>query len=272
MQEGFLTESELRKSIARLASGKAIQAGGVPIECFKAIARAGRNVFLDFLDICNGAWSGEELPESWLSARVAMIFKKGDPAMSTNYRPICLTAAAYRIYASMIKQRLLDAGLDSRLWPSQFGFCSGRSTEDALYLTRRHVEQACAWRTGRVSLLALDWAKCFDSVHVGRLMQCLRRFGVRGAPLKSIAAIMQGRTFFVEDSGVSSSRRLQLSGISQGCTLSPLLFVTLMSAVMHDAVTMLPPSARDAYSKGQLADVVYADAPPVAWHRRMPCA
>ena len=56
-----------------------------------------------------------------------MIFKKGDPAICDNYRPICLTMVAYRIYASMIKQILLDAGLDARLWKSQFLFRTGRS-------------------------------------------------------------------------------------------------------------------------------------------------
>ena len=85
-----------------------------------------------------------------------MIFKKGDPALPEKYRPICLTPATYCVYASIIKQRLLDAGLDERLWRSQFGFRRGRSTQDAIYVARRHIELACAQRTGRVSLLALD--------------------------------------------------------------------------------------------------------------------
>ena len=88
------------------------------------------------------------------------------PAVSGNYRPICLTMVAYRIYASMIRQRLLDVGMDGRLWESQFGFQKHRSTEDAIYLARRHMELACARRSGQTSLLALDWAKAFDSVHV----------------------------------------------------------------------------------------------------------
>ena len=70
---------------------------------------------------------------------------------------------------------------------------------------------------------------------------------------------MTDRQFFVEDGGVRSTRRRQRSGISQGCTLSPLLFVTVMSVIMHDAVTSLPDAARQAYDKGDLADLVYAD-------------
>ena len=143
----------------------------------------------------------------------------------------------------MLKQRLLDAGLDARLWRSQFGFRKERSTADALYVARRHIELACAQRHGQVSLLALDWAKAFDSVHVGRLLQCLRRFGITGRILDAISGLMRDRHFLVEDCGCKSTLRKQRSGISQGCTLSPLLFVTVMTAVMHDAVSMLTPKA-----------------------------
>ncbi len=74
--------------------------------------------------------------------RVALIFKKGDPAACSNYMPICLTMVAYRIYASLMKQRLLDGGLDARLWPSQFGFRKDCSAVDAIYVARRHIELA----------------------------------------------------------------------------------------------------------------------------------
>ena len=70
---------------------------------------------------------------------------------------------------------------------------------------------------------------------------------------------MQERHFYVEDANIRSSFRRQRSGISQGFTLSPLIFVTIMSVIMHDAVASLPAAARAAYDKGDLADLVYAD-------------
>jgi hypothetical protein len=45
----------------------------------------------------------------------------------------------------------------------------------------------------------------------------------------------------------------------QGCTLSPLLFIVAMSILLHDAVDMLNTAASAQYSKGDLADVLYAD-------------
>ena len=188
-----------------------------------------------------------------------MIFKKGDPSDCQNYRPICLVATAYKVYAILLKQRLLEAGLDERLWQSQFGFRPKRATEDAIYTARRRIELALAQRNGQLSLLALDWAKAFDSVNVDSMLDALRRFGVPANFIGCIESLMRNRHFYVRDCGACSSERPQLSGITQGCTLSPLVFIVVMSALMHDAVSMLSQPAREAYRKGDLADLAFAD-------------
>ena len=48
-------------------------------------------------------------------------------------------------------------------------------------------------------------------------------------------------------------------GISQGCTLSPLLFVLVMTVLQHDALNMLPSDVRQACDSGIISDCVYAD-------------
>ena len=70
---------------------------------------------------------------------------------------------------------------------------------------------------------------------------------------------MSNREFNIEEFGVESKRQSQKFGVSQGCTLSPWFFLIVMSVLMHDAVSSLSPAAREAYHKGDLADLAYAD-------------
>ena len=88
-------------------------------------------------------------------------------------------------------------------------------------------------------MLALDWAKAFDSVSPESLQQALRRFGASGKMLAIISAIYTDRHFFVEDAGVKSPNHPQHFGICQGCPLSPFLFGIVMTVLMHDAKKLL---------------------------------
>ena len=111
--------------------------------------------------------------------------------------------------ASMLKNRLLSRGLDERLWNSQFGFRKKQCTEDAIFVAKRHIELALAQRHGCLSLLALDWAKAFDSVNVENLWEALKRYGISEKIANLLENLLHHRQFFVEDSGVQSSVRSQ---------------------------------------------------------------
>ena len=65
--------------------------------------------------------------------------------------------------------------------------------EDALFIIRRRDEQVCAPRGGNVLLLALDWAKAFDSIALKRLMDTLKRFGLNKSVLQAVGEIYQHR-------------------------------------------------------------------------------
>ena len=102
-------------------------------------------------------------------------------------------------------------------------------------MARRVIEDAWGCRDGSAPLLALDWAKAFDSVSLDSLIEALRRFRIPADFQRMVVSIYSDQQFFVKEGGGVSEMHEQRSGISQGCPLSPLLFVIVMTVLMNDA-------------------------------------
>ena len=77
--------------------------------------------------------------------------------------------------------------------------------------------------------------------------------------LTMLKHIYRDMCFQVRGHGHSSSQRRQRSGISQGCPLSPFLFVMLMSTIVKDAVDQLSSTAKNDLSSNFLSILLYAD-------------
>ena len=120
-----------------------------------------------------------------------------------------------------------------RVSENQFGFKSGTGTIDALFLARRAIDKAIK-QSSPVFLIAIDWAKAFDSLMPHALYRALHRFGIPSDMIAMIQQIYSDRLFFVRDRDHESSQRHQHSGIIQGCPLSPFLFTITMTILMQD--------------------------------------
>ena len=94
---------------------------------------------------------------------------------------------------------------DERLWKSQYVFGKNRGTQDALHCVRRAVERAVAERGGVLHIMALDWAKAFDSINTDALVYALRGFGVPTHFCKMVGAIYDGRSFEVSECSETST-------------------------------------------------------------------
>ena len=155
-------------------------------------------------------------------------------------------------------KRLQAAGVEERLTPSQFGFRRGCGTTDAVFAVRRHLDLALAQRNGCTAMVALDWQKAFDAINVQAIIIGLRRFGIPDKVLSILEHIYADRGFAVADGSTTSSERKQNSGISQGCPLSPFLFVMLMTVLTKDAVELLTTETRRRFDEGALSILLYA--------------
>ena len=125
--------------------------------------------------------SSGKLPQDWVTANVVPVFKKGDPRLSCNYRPISFT--------SKMMERIIHCQIGSalssncRLSNCQRGFRPHHSTI-SLLLTVIHNWVLCLDRRNTVHCLFLDYTKAFDSVPHERLLLKLNAIGITGSLLK----------------------------------------------------------------------------------------
>ena len=97
------------------------------------------------------------------------------------------------------------------------------------------------------------------SITPGGLLSALERFGLPNHIVEIIHAIYSTRKLYVNECGVDSDVHSQESGISQGCPLSPYLFVILMTIVLDDAREHLRQTYGVTLPEDAVNELLYAD-------------
>jgi hypothetical protein len=206
----------------------------------------------------NTWWEDGKIPEEALRARVVMIYKKGDTSKNENYRPISLLNAMYKIMGAILHRRI-EKVLDPHLQKTQFGFRKKRSTADAIYLIRRVAEFGERTKDD-ILMVLLDWEKAFDKVDRRGMFVALERMGVSDKLIRGVKNLYSKTEFMVEIEGDRSEWKESLTGIRQGCPLSPSLFLVVMTVMFHDIKSRMGDLTLSQRIPGmEFDEVLYAD-------------
>ena len=121
-----------------------------------------------------------EYPDLLKVAKVLPIFKKGDPTLCSNYRPISVLSCINKILEKIIYKRIYEfLEKQNILYEFQYGFRKGHSTEHALIEIVDKIKLAMDSNELTCGIF-LDLSKAFDTVNHETLIYKLDHYGIRG--------------------------------------------------------------------------------------------
>lgn len=157
-------------------------------------------------------------------ANVVPIFKKGNPQLKVNYRPVSLLPCLSKI-CEVIVVRPYNFSLEiGFLYKLQSGFPPGDSTVNQLLYCVHQIY--CALEAGKeVRTVFLDINKAFDRVWHTGLLKKLEAIGIRNPLLQWFESYLKNRTQRVVMKGQSSEWQNIGSGVPQGSVLGLCCFL-----------------------------------------------
>ena len=176
--------------------------------------------------LCTGIF-----PDRLKIAKVIPLYKKDDPHMVDNYRPISLLPVLSKVFERAAFNQLYDYMQRNKLlYANQYGFRKLHSTELA------SVELVDRIRldidSGKIPLsVFLDLSKAFDTLDHSILLQKIKFYGVSGTSLQWFTSYLVNRQQLVDVAGTHSTLINLTTGVPQGSILGPLLFIIHMNDI-----------------------------------------
>ena len=216
------------------------------------------------LDFCNQALIKNDKPDLWSCMNIIPVPKSGDLSKTDNYRGISLICIIAKMYNRLILNPIRSV-IDIRLRVNQNGFRPKRSTVAQILTLRRIIEGVKANNIEAV-MTFIDFKKAFDSIHRGKMMRILKRYGIPPNLLQAFEMMYTNTKAKVVSPDGGTEMFDITTGVLQGDTLAPFLLIIVLDYAMSKAMagkeelgfTITPRRSR-RHPKVVLADLDFAD-------------
>ena len=164
---------------------------------------------------------------TWGKGIITLIHKGGDANNLDNYRPITLLPTIYKIWATIITNRLAPV-MNLLKKDNQCAYKAKRSTADAVYFLKRNLVKKI---NGHISF---GPSKAFDGINRGKLRWAL--YG-KGLPTNLIDMIINGHT----DNSLYGKLNCEIGtetysdkGVFEGSPTSASIYIIFADGIMEE--------------------------------------
>lgn len=184
-------------------------------KCKSVLALPLRNIFVLSLKL-------GKFPAVWKKAFLTPVFKKGDKANITNYRPISKLSCIPKLFEQVVCDSLTFI-CKTIICNQQHGFMQKRSTVTNLVVFLNkclNSLESCQ----EVDCVYTDFSKAFDQLSHEIIKFKLHSYGFPPPFIKWISSYLEDRLYQVKFRNSYSREFIAKSGVPQGSHLGPLLF------------------------------------------------
>jgi hypothetical protein len=178
--------------------------------------------------------STDELDVSWTHARLFMKYKRGDPTLPQNYRPMTMLSTMTKLFHKILNVRLsaylennkiIDRSIQKGLQKRISGVLENT------IINKRLIDDAKS-NEKPLSMLFLDVTNAYGSLRHPFIQTAMEIYKVPKSIIKYIMKFYHQATVQVTSRNGDSNPFVWQKGVFQGCSLANMLFIMCMNVLL----------------------------------------
>lgn len=234
MEKIKFTTENVRQQLSKIKGGKKSGPDELKPEIYKWMNESKLCVKV-MTDCLNGIIATGIHPQKWKNSSTILIPKKVKPKHH-ELRPLAMTNVSYKLFMSLIKEKLNDHLMKNEAFSVyQAGFTKNRRIEDNIFMLKYCITDSKK-RKKPLYIAADDLAKAFDSIKREHIILALKKYKCDPQVINILAALYVEDNTEIIFNGKHMGTVGVSSGIRQGCTGSPLLFIMVLNYIIEKII------------------------------------